>query len=247
MAEPTSKSESTTEPKREPREPRALSNEYHKARKQLMLWAGILFIWELVGVDLEKAKEAGGNFGAVVGAIKSLQAVPWVLLILVGYFLFKCTVEWYQCNSARRAQRMARVDFFSAWVVCGLAYALYAVQAISHSQLADYLGQRVKGASYTIGAAGTLLALGASLLTLRYQAKRKKLVFILTFLLGAPLLILVGIGCMRLLFHLGPDRHLLIFGVGMGLFVISIMTGSVFLAMFMERLVKRGLHGNSGK
>jgi len=53
-----------------------------------MLWSGILFIWELVGIDLEKAKEAGGNAGAIIGAIKSPQAVPWALLILVAYFLF---------------------------------------------------------------------------------------------------------------------------------------------------------------
>ena len=47
-----------------------MSSEYHKARKQLMLWAGILFIWELIGIDLEKAKDAGGNFGAIIGATK---------------------------------------------------------------------------------------------------------------------------------------------------------------------------------
>ena len=36
-----------------------------------MLWAGILLIWELVGVDLEKAKDAEGNVGAIVKSIKS--------------------------------------------------------------------------------------------------------------------------------------------------------------------------------
>ena len=57
-------------------EPKALTPEYHKARKQLMLWAGILFIWELVGIDLERAKEAGGNAGSVIAALKSPQAIP---------------------------------------------------------------------------------------------------------------------------------------------------------------------------
>jgi hypothetical protein len=128
------------EPKRESkREPRALSSEYHKARKQLMLWAGILLIWELVGVDLEKAKEAEGNVGALVKSIKSPQAVPWVLLILVAYFLFKVSVEWYQCNEARRSMRVARVDFTSAWIVSLLAYVLYFAQAISRVQFADVL------------------------------------------------------------------------------------------------------------
>ena len=104
-----------------------------------MLWAGILFIWELVGIDLEKAKEAGGNIGAIIGAIKSPQAVPWALLILVGYFVFKVTVEWFQCHPSRRIRRVARVDFISACVVSIIAVALYVAQTLSHIQLADRL------------------------------------------------------------------------------------------------------------
>ncbi|HEX8160599.1 MAG TPA: hypothetical protein VF538_01770 [Pyrinomonadaceae bacterium] len=128
------------EPKRaSKREPGALTSEYHKARKQLMLWAGTLLIWEFVGIDLEKAKEAEGNVGALVKSIKSPQAVPWVLLILVAYFLFKLTVEWYQCNEGRRGMKVAKIDFFSAWVVSLLAYVLYFAQAISRVQFADVL------------------------------------------------------------------------------------------------------------
>lgn len=127
-----------TQPTQKPaRDPQALTSEYHKARKQLMLWAGILFIWELVGIDLEKAKEAGGNAGAIITAIKSPQAVPWVLLILVAYFLFKTSIEWYQCSGPRRALRVSRIDFGSAWIVTVLACALYAYQAISRIQFAD--------------------------------------------------------------------------------------------------------------
>jgi len=112
-------------------DPTPLSPEYHKAHKQLMLWAAILFIWELVGIDLDRAKEAGGNVGAIVSAIKSPQAVPWVLMILVAYFLFKTTVEWYQCSSARRSLRVAKIDFAAAWIVPLTAYALSSYQRIS--------------------------------------------------------------------------------------------------------------------
>jgi len=134
------------------RDPQALTSEYHKARKQLMLWAGILFIWELVGIDLEKAKEAGGNAGAVITAIKSPQAVPWVLLILVAYFLFKTTVEWYQCSRARRSLRVSRIDFGSAWFVTVLACALYAYQAISRIQFADVVQRSNRTQSIMIAA-----------------------------------------------------------------------------------------------
>jgi hypothetical protein len=104
-----------------------------------MLWSAILFIWELVGIDLEKAKEAGGNAGALIGSIKSPQAIPWALLILIAYFLFKCSVEWYQCSKARRDLLVSKVDFVSAWVFPLLAYALYAYQGVRQVQLADRL------------------------------------------------------------------------------------------------------------
>lgn len=132
------------------REPQALSTEYHKARKQLMLWAGILFIWELVGIDLDRAKEAG-NAGAIISAIKSPQAIPWVLVVLVGYFLFKTWIEWDQCNSLRRQRRASRFDYGSAWVVALLAALLYGYQSVKGIQVADTLQNSVKVRSVLVG------------------------------------------------------------------------------------------------
>ena len=133
------------------RDPKALTPEYHKARKQLMLWAGILFIWELVGIDLDKAKDSGGNAGAIITAIKSPQAVPWVLVILVGYFSFKLWVEWQQCEPRRRIVKAARIDLGSAWAVASVAVTLYAYQAISHIQLADLLQSSKRAQSVLFG------------------------------------------------------------------------------------------------
>ena len=139
-------------PQKPSREPQALSSEYHKARKQLMLWAGILFIWELVGIDLEKAREAGGNAGAIIGAIKSPQAVPWVLLVLVLYFVFKMRVEWGQCNKARRDVLESRMDYLSAFVVAGIAGVLYFGQTLSHVQFANAVQDSSKFNSFFVGA-----------------------------------------------------------------------------------------------
>lgn len=123
------------------RDPASLSSEYHKAHKQLMLWSAILFIWELIGVDLSKAKDAGGNVGAVVTILKSPQAVPWALLILVGYFLFKCSVEWAQCHLDRRKVLFAKIDYTAALIVAGAAIALFIGQTISRVQLANAVEQ----------------------------------------------------------------------------------------------------------
>jgi hypothetical protein len=149
-------SESSVKPVREPA---ALSVEYHKARKQLMLWAGVLLLWELVGVDLEKAKESGGNVGAIISAIKSPQAVPWALIILVGYFLFRFTVEWNQSNQSRRLLRWAKVDFTAAWIVSLGAYALYFGQTISQVQFADLLQSSNKYQSLSAGFVGGVLVI----------------------------------------------------------------------------------------
>lgn len=134
MPEPETKAE------RPKPDPKALTPEYHKARKQLMLWAGILFVWELVGIDLGKVEATGGNVGAVITAIKSPQAIPWVLLILVLYFLFKTTIEWHQCHIARRTLRVSKIDFYAAWIVAVSAYALYLGQRIGRIQIADQIG-----------------------------------------------------------------------------------------------------------
>jgi phosphatidylglycerophosphate synthase len=140
---PDSEDEKAIQPKPTPH-PKELSPEYHKAHKQLMLWAAILFVWEFVGIDLDKAKDAEGYAGAVVKSIKSPQAVPWVLLFLVSYFLFKCSTEWAQCHTERRKMRFARVDFVSALIVALAAIALYVGQAISRVQIADVLQSKSK-------------------------------------------------------------------------------------------------------
>ena len=131
-------------------EPKALTPEYHKARKQLMIWAAILFIWELVGIDLEKAQEAGGNAGAFIKSIKSPQAVPWALLILVGYFAFKLRIEWRQCSETRRQVAEAKQDYYLAFVVAICACSLYIGQTIWRVQLADRLGNSGVSASVII-------------------------------------------------------------------------------------------------
>lgn len=132
-------------------DPKPLSPEYHKAHKQLMLWSTILFIWELVGVDLDKAKDAGGNAGAIIVAIKSPQAIPWALIILIAYFLFKTTVEWFQCGEARRKLRVSQIDFTTAWVVPISAFALYAFQASKNIQVADVIQSRDRWFLFVLG------------------------------------------------------------------------------------------------
>jgi hypothetical protein len=182
-------------------EPESLSTEYHRAHKQLMLWSAILFIWELIGIDLSKAKDAGGTVGPVVTALKSPQAVPWVLLILVLYFLLKCAIEWAQCHPERRKVRFARVDFISAWVVSIAAIALYVGQAISRVQFANVINGSYRMRSFAVGVLlgmtlGTVvwIHVSPSMRTMFYREKlvgaRVAFLFVLTLASSLPLVLL---------------------------------------------------------
>lgn len=173
----------------EANEPQPLSREYHAARKQLMLWAAILFIWELVGIDLEKAKEAGGNIGTIITAIKSPQAVPWTLLILVVYFLFRFTVEWNQSSASRRLVRWAKIDYAVSWILSLAAFALYIGQTASQSQFADLLKESSRRWSLLLG-----IAVGCAINTVavslwRFGSLRRSRVLIMRFGLAAVCLV----------------------------------------------------------
>ena len=105
-------------------EPEPLSPEYHKARKQVVLWSGILLTWEFLGFDVERAK-AAQNVGPLLAAIKNPNYIPFVMLILVAYFAYKTTIEWVQCSPVRRAAGISQLDFFSAWVIAILSIIFF--------------------------------------------------------------------------------------------------------------------------
>jgi hypothetical protein len=215
------------QPKARPaRDPQALTSEYHKARKQLMLWAGILFIWELVGIDLEKAKEAGGNAGAILTAIKSPQAIPWVLVVLVAYFVFKLGIEWSQCEVRRRETLASRVDVGSAWVVAFLACALYAYQAVSRIQVADAVQTSNKFSSIMAG-----MLIGMSLimtLFLRFRERRfKPSKWMYAYSLGIGALGLIGLFVFA---RRGISMKYLI-----GAIVVAIVVTSLLLFLHQQR------------
>jgi hypothetical protein len=109
------------------KEPLCLSEEYHNARRQLVLWSGILFAWELIGINLENIT---GEIGAFAKSIRSPEAIPWVLLILVGYFFYRLMIEWLQCEPQRRARRVSKVDFATSLGIAIIAFLLFSVQRL---------------------------------------------------------------------------------------------------------------------
>lgn len=203
------------------RDPQSLTPEYHKARKQLMLWAAVLFVWELVGIDLEKAKEAGGSTGALIGALKSPQAVPWVLLVLTLYFIFKLRIEWGQCNQTRRNVVESRLDYYSAFTVAGAALTLYIIQTISRAQVANLVQVPTSRSNSLL--AGTMLTMGVAwcgyFLWERFALhtkKRNDLILIAAFGIAIGALPMVTLLRLR-----SPQWRYLLLGAGIGAIILT--------------------------
>ncbi|HEY6230331.1 MAG TPA: hypothetical protein VIW64_03615 [Pyrinomonadaceae bacterium] len=219
--------------------PKDLSPEYHKAHKQLMLWAAILFVWEFVGIDLDKAKDAEGYAGALIKSIRSPQAVPWVLLVLVVYFLFKCSTEWAQCHLQRRKMRFARVDFISAWLVSLIAIALYVGQAISRVQFADSLHGWAPWIALIIGTlVGAFFGGSVFAAWLLYDMRQKPARNEIWLLLIGPAMLILSVTISRFL-GLPINWPLALAGMAVGAFA---MVASVTREKLLAAIIKVWRH-----
>lgn len=141
---------------------------------------------------MKKRKAAGGNAGAIIGSLKSPQAVPWALLVLVTYFAFKLRIEWGQCNQFRRQVRESRLDYYSAFAVAGAACVLYFGQAISHMQFANAIQGSSRLSSVMAGAVVPFGVGGCVYFSREWYKKRHKelmffaVFFLVTFCFIAP-------------------------------------------------------------
>ena len=136
----------TTRPPQNTPTPPAFPNSYHHAHRAYAAVAGLLLAWEFVGISLQTAKTS--TFPAT---LKNPEAAPVVLSILVVYFGVKCTVEWQQSDSTRRAHLASRVDFWMAHAIGIGSILLYSIQHLFTFQLAEVVRPQ--------DAAGVLLAM----------------------------------------------------------------------------------------
>jgi hypothetical protein len=135
-----------------------LTPEFHRARRQLMLWSGVLFAWNLVGIDIAEVAKGEGNLAALARSLKSPQAVPWVLIILVAYFLYRMSIEWLHSPEMRREMRASKADFTVSWLVALVAYCLHFGQEFAGVQVADWLTKKNVMSGLFFGTlAGTLV------------------------------------------------------------------------------------------
>lgn len=101
-----------------------VTDAYHKARRNLIIVSGILLAWEYVGVRVDKTTaEIPGTKTPVY--LENPDVLPYVIFLLVLYFLVRLSVEWFQCDSARREQWPCQLDIFVALSLALAAIVLF--------------------------------------------------------------------------------------------------------------------------
>ncbi|MEA3386013.1 MAG: hypothetical protein U9Q89_06135, partial [Thermodesulfobacteriota bacterium] len=64
---------------------------YYKARKQYVLFSGILLSWKLLGFQIGEYPLPNYQI-----SIKHPNAIQFIFVILVCYLAFRYTIEWHQ-------------------------------------------------------------------------------------------------------------------------------------------------------
>lgn len=107
-----------------------LSKHYYSSRKQLALYSGIFLAWELIGLNIPNKPLTNSNI-----EIKSPEAFPFVLLVMISYFIYRTLIGWYLSNPQIRKQKISRFDLNTSFSIAFIAVLIYVYQTISKEQL----------------------------------------------------------------------------------------------------------------
>jgi len=107
-----------------------LSKHYYKSRRQLALYSGILLAWELIGLTIPNKPLTNSNI-----EIKSPEAFPFVLLVMISYFVYRTLIGWYLSSPQVRKLYISRFDLNSSFLIAFISVFIYIYQTISKEQL----------------------------------------------------------------------------------------------------------------
>lgn len=113
-----------------------LTDQYHKGRKFYVLSSGVLLAWTLVGIEL--AKEP---LESLKISLRNPEVAPVILVLLVLYFAYRTSVEWFQSDPRRRAFRASRTDFTITNILGVISVSVYSFQEISAINVGAYFAK----------------------------------------------------------------------------------------------------------
>ena len=104
----------------------AISDAYHKARRQFTLFSGILIVWEYIGVSVGKELKAPGVDFKV--SIERPEIIPMVIFLLVLYFGIRFTIEWQRGPAELRQKKSSIIDATITYIIGLSACTIFALQ-----------------------------------------------------------------------------------------------------------------------
>lgn len=113
-----------------------LTDQYHKGRKFYTLTSGVLLAWTLVGIEL--AKEP---LESLKVSLKNPDVTPIILVLLVLYFAYRTSVEWYQSDARRRNLRASQLDFTVTNILGIISISVYSFQEVSAVNVGAYFAR----------------------------------------------------------------------------------------------------------
>ena len=208
-----------------------LTDAYHKARRLLALFSGILISWEYVGISLGDATSKVASATLPIANtpinIRNPEVFPVVILTLVLYFAFRLAVEWNQCDKRRTALFASQVDLIASYLLSGGAILLYVLQQTFPFRLADFLTPLNTVA--VVGGIGTTI--GSILFLMSFSMfENNRIIFVYFSSL------LFSIAITTILFFILPTERTL----SISFFIGSVMTITVtsFFAFFYNRAMR---------
>lgn len=147
-----------------------LTDIYHKVKRNYCVTAGFLLAWELVGIELEEVP-----LKAINAQLKSPEAVPVLLLTLLGYYCVRVMIEWRQNARARTNRPVSRIDNMIAHLIALVAIVVFVVQRVTSEQVMDlvwvWCSKPVAWHTYSLGAILLLLPLVVTIVSNWLQSK----------------------------------------------------------------------------
>ena len=122
-----------------------LSVQSYQSRPQLMLYSGLFFVYEFIGVKVPPKPLPNIEIEFL-----STQAVPIVLLLLVIYFLYRTLLGWQISNKEFKEMKVSSWDFNPSIGVAAISILLFVYQSITKIQIADYITES-ESVIYTLG------------------------------------------------------------------------------------------------
>lgn len=111
-----------------------MTDAFRRARKNYILFAALFIAWELIGFELEDRASSMVNV-----TIKSPEAAPWVLVILVIYFSYRLSIEWMQLEQRIKDTLPIRIEMAVSHCIAIFPIGLWSFQKVSNSQISHML------------------------------------------------------------------------------------------------------------